>query len=220
MNFFKLILQASPIVQLVLLILLFFSVFSWAVIFFKRNTLKTASAKSKKFLDVFNKSQNLSAVNEAAKRYQASPLAVLFQAGYKELAYLSKGNPRPELTPSKLESLNRALIKASNGEVNRLEKMMNFLATTGGVTPFIGLFGTVWGIMNSFTQLGIQKTAGLDAVAPGIAEALIATALGLFAAIPAVIFYNYYLQRIKTMIAEMEDFSLEFLNIAERLYGI
>ena len=141
-------------------------------------------------------------------------------ARYKELAYLSKGNPRPEITPTKLESLNRALIKASNGEVNRLEKLMNFLATTGGVTPFIGLFGTVWGIMNAFTELGIQKTAGLDAVAPGIAEALIATALGLFAAIPAVIFYNHYLQRIKTIIAEMEDFSLEFLNIAERLYGV
>ena len=220
MNFIQLILQASPVVKLVLIILLFFSVFSWAVIFFKRNTLKNASSRSKKFLEVFHKSQNLSEVNEAAKKYNASPLAVLFQAGYKELAYMTKGNPRPEITAPKLESLNRALIKASNGEVTRLERMMNILATTGSVTPFIGLFGTVWGIMDAFIELGVQKTAGLEAVSPGIAEALIATALGLFAAIPAVVFYNHYLQRIKSVITEMEDFSLEFLNIAERLYGL
>jgi biopolymer transport protein TolQ len=98
--------------------------------------------------------------------------------------------------------------------------MMNFLATTGSVTPFIGLFGTVWGIMDSFSEIGIAKSASLVTVAPGIAEALIATALGLFAAIPAVIFYNYFLNRIKERITDMEDFSIEFLSIAERLYGI
>ena len=207
MNFFKLILQASPVVQGVLLILLFFSVFSWAVIFFKRNTLKTAFSKSQKFLEVFRKSQNLSEVNEAAKKYKGSPQAALFQAGYRELAYLSKGNSQPSITPTKLESLNRSLIRASNAEISRLEKMMMFLATTGSVTPFIGLFGTVWGIMNAFTQLGVMKVATLDTVAPGIAEALIATALGLFAAIPAVVFYNLYLQKIKsvvTLISERE----------------
>lgn len=220
MNFFKLILEASLIVQGVLIILLFFSVFSWAVIFFKRNTLKAAVVKSKKFLEVFHKSQNLSEVNEAAKKYKGSPEAVLFQAGYRELAYLSKGSSQPNITPTKLESLNRALIRASNTEISRLEKMMIFLATTGSVTPFIGLFGTVWGIMNTFTQLGVMRVATLDAVAPGIAEALIATALGLFAAIPAVIFYNLYLQRIKSIITQMENFSLDFLNIIERLYGI
>jgi biopolymer transport protein TolQ len=220
MNFFKIILQASPIVQGVLLILLFFSVFSWAVIFFKRNTLKAAAARSKKFLEIFHKSRNLSEVDEAAKKYKGSPQAALFQAGYLELAYLSKGNPQTSITPTKLESLNRALIRASNAEISRLEKMMMFLATTGSVTPFIGLFGTVWGIMNAFTQLGVMRVATLDAVAPGIAEALIATALGLFAAIPAVVFYNLYLQRIKSVITDMEDFSLEFLNIIERLYGI
>lgn len=220
MNFFKLILQASPVVQGVLIILLFFSVFSWAVIYFKRNTLKTASRQSEKFLEVFHKSQNLSEVNEAAKKYKESSQAVLFQAGYRELAYLSTGNPQPSITPTKLESLNRALIRASNGEISRLEKMMMFLATTGSVTPFIGLFGTVWGIMNAFTQLGVMKVATLDTVAPGIAEALIATALGLFAAIPAVVFYNLYLQRIKSVITQMENFSLEFINIIERLYGI
>lgn len=220
MNVFRLILTASAIVQLVLVILLFFSIFSWAVILFKRNSLKQAARQSKKFLIVFRKSKNLLEVNEAAKKFKLSPLASLFRAGYKELAYHTKSNPKQSIAPSTMESINRALIKASNKEVTRMEKMMNFLATTGSVTPFIGLFGTVWGIMNAFRELSIEDMNTLQAVAPGIAEALIATALGLFAAIPAVIAYNHYLHKIKEVITEMEDFSIEFLNITERLYGI
>ncbi len=219
MNFIKLILQGSIIVQLVLLILLFFSVFSWAVIFFKRNTLKAASLQSRKFLSVFRQSKNLLEVNEASKKYKASPLASLFRSAYKELAYLTKSDPNPKLTSDNMETINRALIKASNREVAKLEKMMSFLATTGSVTPFIGLFGTVWGIMDAFQEIGESQTTALQVVAPGIAEALIATAMGLFAAIPAVIAYNHYLQRIKESITEMEDFSIEFLSITERLYG-
>ena len=219
MNFFKLILQGSIVVQLVILILLFFSVFSWAVIFFKRNTLKTAALQSRKFLSVFRQSKNLLEVNEASKQYRASPLASLFRAAYKELAYLTKSDPNPKLTADNMESINRALIKASNREVAKLEKMMSFLATTGSVTPFIGLFGTVWGIMDAFQEIGESQTTALQVVAPGIAEALIATAVGLFAAIPAVIAYNHYLQRIKESITEMEDFAIEFLSITERLYG-
>lgn len=220
MNFLKLILQGSIVVQLVLLVLIFFSVFSWAVIFFKRNTLKAASSQSKKFLSAFKKSRDLLEVNKAAKKYKASPLATLFQAGYKDLSYHAKSNPNPELTSANLESLNRALLKASNKEISRLEHMMSFLATTGSVTPFIGLFGTVWGIMDAFIEIAKLKSAALVTVAPGIAEALIATALGLFAAIPAVIAYNYFLHRIKNVASEMEDFSIEFLIISERLYGI
>lgn len=220
MNIFRLILGASFIVKLVMLILFFFSVFSWAIILFKRNSLKSAARQSKKFLIVFRKSKNLLEVNEAAKKFRLSPLATLFQAGFKDLAYHTKSNPNPTISSSNLESINRALIKASNKEVTRMEKMMNFLATTGGVTPFIGLFGTVWGIMNAFGELSIEEINTLQAVAPGIAEALIATALGLFAAIPAVIAYNHYLHKIKEVIIEMEDFSIEFLSIAERLYGI
>ncbi len=219
MNFIKLILQGSIVVQLVLLVLLFFSVFSWAVIFFKRNTLKTAGQQSRNFLSVFRQSKNLIEVNEASKKYKTSPLASLFRSAYKELAYMTKSNPHPELTSGNLESINRALVKASNREVAKLEKMMSFLATTGSVTPFIGLFGTVWGIMDAFQEIGEAQTTALQAVAPGIAEALIATAVGLFAAIPAVIAYNHFLQRIKEMIVEMEDFSIEFLSITERLYG-
>ncbi|UCC38923.1 MAG: protein TolQ [Candidatus Aminicenantes bacterium] len=219
MNYLKLILEADIVVKLVLLILLFFSVFSWAVIFFKRRALKSASIQSQKFLTVFQKSKNLKDVYETAKRYKASPLAALFRSGYRELRHLDQSNPEPILNPSKLESLNRALTKASNNEISKLEKMMSFLATTGSVTPFIGLFGTVWGIMVAFNRIAVVRSASLDTVAPGIAEALIATAAGLFAAIPAVIAYNHYLHKIKDLITEIDDFSFEFLNIVERLYG-
>jgi len=206
------------VVKLVLLILVFFSVFSWAIIFFKRKTIKSASAQSKKFIKIFRRSNDLSEVSKASKIYKLSPLASLFQAGYKELAYLSKAS-KGNLTADGLESINRAMAKTSNQEIAKLENMMSFLATTGSVTPFIGLFGTVWGIMDAFLNIEVQRSASLVTVAPGIAEALIATALGLFAAIPAVIAYNYYLNRIKGIITEIEDFSLEFLGIAERLYG-
>jgi len=218
MNFLKLIVSASPIVQIVLLILVFFSVFSWTIIFFKRKTLKSAFSQSKKFIKAFRQSYDLSEVNKAAKKYRFSPLAALFQSGYRELAHLSKPGER-NLNPGRLESVDRALLKTANQEISRLERMMSFLATTGSVTPFIGLFGTVWGIMDAFQRIGIVRSASLDTVAPGIAEALITTAAGLFAAVPAVIAYNHYLHRIKDLITEMEDFSLEFLSIAERLHG-
>ena len=146
-------------------------------------------------------------------------MAALFQSGWKELAYLTKSNPKPSLTAEKIETLNRALQKASNQEIAKMERMMGFLATTGSVTPFIGLFGTVWGIMDAFTRIGIVRSASIVTVAPGIAEALIATAVGLFAAVPAVIAYNFFLGRIKDVITEMEDFTFEFIGIVERLYG-
>jgi biopolymer transport protein TolQ len=218
MDFLKLMVDASLVVHGVLLILVFFSVFSWAIIFFKSKMLRSADSQSKKFLKIFQESKNLSEVNQAAKKYQSSPLAVLFRSGYKELAYQSQSN-KGNISPEKLETVNRALVKTSNQEISRLEKRMSFLATTGSVTPFIGLFGTVWGIMDAFQRIGIVKSAGLDTVAPGIAEALIATAAGLFAAIPAVIAYNYFLHRIKDLITDIDDFSFEFLNIVERIYG-
>ena len=219
MNIIKLVSDATIVVQLILLVLVFFSVFSWAIIIFKRKALKTAAAQSQKFLAVFRRSKNLLEVGDAARRYRGSPLASLFQAGFKELSYLSKSGSGNGLTPDKLDSLHRALLKASNAEIARMEKMMFFLATTGSVTPFIGLFGTVWGIMDSFISIGVERSASLQTVAPGIAEALVATAVGLFAAIPAVIAYNYFLGRIKDVVADLEDFQLEFLSIAEKLYG-
>jgi biopolymer transport protein TolQ len=217
-NIFKIIADADIVVQLILLLLVFFSVFSWAIIFFKSKMIKTANRQSDRFLEAFRRSKSLTEVNDAAKKLRGSPLATIFLAGNKELAYQSKSS-ESVWTGEKTDSLNRALLKASNSEVARLEKMMFFLATTGSVSPFIGLFGTVWGIMISFIRIGAMRSASLQVVAPGIAEALVATAVGLFAAVPAVIAYNYFLGRIKDIIADMEDFSLEFLSIAERLHG-
>jgi len=221
MNIIKLLADATPVVKIILAILLFFSVFSWTIIIFKRRTLRTASVQSRKFVEFFRKSRNLGEVQEASKSYPGSPLKTIFQAGFKEMAYLAKQqNASPGgANGSRLENLGRALTKASNAEVARLEKMMGFLATTGSVTPFIGLLGTVWGIMDAFLKISATRSSSLMSVAPGIAEALIATAVGLFAAIPAVIAYNTFLHGIKDQITDMEDFSLELLSIAERLYG-
>ena len=219
MNIINLITDASLVVQLILMLLIFFSVFSWAIIVYKRKALRSAAAHSQRFLNAFRKSKNLADVNDAARKYKASPLAAIFQAGFKELGYWTKAGQTVSLTPERVETLMRALHKTSNQEIARMERMMSFLATTGSVTPFIGLFGTVWGIMDAFFKIGVVRSASLTTVAPGIAEALIATAVGLFAAIPAVIAYNYFLGRIKDVITDMEDFSYEFISIAERLYG-
>lgn len=219
MNMIKLIGGASIPVQIILFILLLFSVFSWAIIIFKRKSLRLASAQSRRFMSAFQKSRSLSEIGEAARKYRLSPLASIFQSGFKELSYFTKSNPKPTITADNVATLNRALQRAANQEIARMEKMMNFLATTGSVTPFIGLFGTVWGIMDAFIHIGISRSAGLQTVAPGIAEALIATAIGLFAAVPAVIAYNYFLGRIKDIITDMDDFSFEFISIVERLYG-
>ena len=220
MNIFALLSKASVIVQVILLILLFFSVFSWTIIIFKRRTLRAAFAQNKKFLAAFKNSRALGEVGEAAKNLKGSPLAALFLAGSKEIAYLAKNQKDSGANGgASLDNLSRALAKASNAEVAKMEKLMSFLATTGSVSPFIGLFGTVWGIMDTFIRIGVTRSTSLVAVAPGIAEALIATAVGLFAAIPAVMAYNFFLHRIKDQISDMEDFSLELLSIAERLYG-
>jgi biopolymer transport protein TolQ len=221
MNIFSLISQATIVVKFILAVLILFSVFSWAIIFYKRRSLKAAENSSRKFLEVFRKSKSLNEVNEATRKYRKSPLATIFQAGFKELVHLTKSNPQSQgaINAQRLEAINRSLLRASNTEISRLEKLMSFLATCGSVTPFIGLFGTVWGIMDSFHKIGVVRSASLVTVAPGIAEALIATALGLFAAIPAVIAYNFFLGQIKELITMMDDFSLEFLNIIERIYG-
>lgn len=219
MNVFKLISQGSLVVQLILFTLLLFSVFSWAIIIFKRRALRQAAAQSRKFLSVFRKSRDLEDVTEAVRKCPASPLAAMFEAGLREIRLLSKRGPAGAPPAERIENVERALLRVTNAEVSRMERMMSFLATTGSVTPFIGLFGTVWGIMDAFLRIEVLRSASLQTVAPGIAEALIATAAGLFAAIPAVIAYNFFLHRIKDLITEMEDFSLEFLNIADRLHG-
>jgi len=215
-DLFSLIKDATLVGKFTLLMLLIFSIVSWAIIVFKLVEYSKAKANSSKFISYFRKTKNFSDINKFAGSSLNNPLAQVFKYGYKELS-LQLGSDQSEGTGVNLESLNRSLIRASNSEITRLERLNGFLATTATVTPFIGLFGTVWGIMSAFQQIGIQMNANLSTVAPGIADALIATALGLFAAIPAVIFYNLLLNKLKVIIDGMDDFMMEFLNVSDKL---
>jgi len=214
-DFFALIKSASPVAQLILLLLLIFSVVSWAVIIFKALEYSRARRNAEKFAEIFRKSRNFSEIAKMNFLFVNNPLGEIFRHGYREIG-LQLG-PSETRGPLQLESVQRALLRGSNAEIVRLEHLNGFLATTATVTPFIGLLGTVWGIMSSFQNIGLQMNANLATVAPGIAEALVATAMGLFAAIPAVIFYNLLLNKLRILIAQMEDFTLDFMNVAGRL---
>lgn len=207
--------EATPVSKFAMLLLLVFSIVSWAIIIFKLTEYSKARKNSEKFVSHFRRTKNFSEINKFASSLQNSPIAMIFKYGYKELS-LQMG-PNSSTEEINLECVNRSLIRASNAEITRLERLNGFLATTASVSPFVGLFGTVWGIFTAFQQIGEQMNANLATVAPGIAEALIATALGLFAAIPAVIFYNLLLNKLKVLIASMEDFIMEFLNVSEKL---
>jgi biopolymer transport protein TolQ len=222
-------LNAGLVVQLVLLILLFFSISSWAVILIKYRYVGKAFKQSSQFIDFFWKSRDLSNAFVKAKQLDASPIARIFRMGYLELKKLSQAGVSASMpltsstqTPSLgsqatgIENIKRTLRRAINTEMTRLTQMVPFLATTGNTTPFIGLFGTVWGIMNSFRSIGLKGSANLAVVAPGISEALIATAAGLAVAIPAVIAFNYFNQKIRVIESELQSFSADFLNIVER----
>ena len=208
----------------VLLLLALFSLVSWAIILYKGISLQRAYSQSKTFLEVFRKSTKFSEVNSVCVQLQASPLVGVFQAGYQEVNQQVRGTGKEEKpagaaarpTVRSLESLSRALVRAATAEVTRLERRVTFLATTATVTPFIGLFGTVWGIMKAFEAISQMGSANLSVVAGPIAEALITTAMGLAAAIPAAFFFNLYNSRIKVLSSMMDDFALEFLNIVER----
>ena len=211
---------SRPVGLLVLLGLLSFSLISWGIIIYKGLVLRRARSQSVTFLDVFRKSSKFSEVNSVCSQLKASPLTGVFQAGYLEVnqQVRSGGKGEGERRPvvRSLESLSRSLARAATVEVTRLERRLSFLATTAGVTPFIGLFGTTWGIMTAFEDIGRMGSANLAVVAPGISEALVTTAMGLFAAIPALVFYNAYASRVKVLNSMMDDFALEFLNIVER----
>ncbi|MCX5908077.1 MAG: protein TolQ [Deltaproteobacteria bacterium] len=223
-----LILYSGPVVQVVLVILLLFSVFSWSIIFSKLRLVRQADSESREFLRIFWEGKQLASIFGDAKKLRHSGTAEVFRAGYVELTKLSQAKANPDSSrkvsdPSTLsielsgvENISRAMHQASTSELTKLERGLGFLATTGSTTPFIGLFGTVWGIMDAFRGIGMRGSATLAVVAPGISEALIATAAGLAAAIPAVVAYHYYLNRIKVLNAEMSNFSSEFLNIVER----
>ncbi len=215
-----LVLGSGPVVQMVLYLLILFSVVSWGIILFKFRHVREAKKQSARFIEIFWESRNLASIHEASRELEASPVAQVFSAGYQELLRVSRRSAAETegLTTdlSGVDNVARAMKRAANVELTKLEQTLTFLATTSGSTPFIGLFGTVWGIMNAFRGLSVTRSSTIQAVAPGIAEALVATAAGLLAAIPALIAYNHFLQEIRVLAAEMENFTQEFLNIAER----
>jgi biopolymer transport protein TolQ len=200
----------------VLLVLLLFSVASWATIILVATRFARANRSSRGFLSVFRKSRKLAEVQNAAAKMTSSPLVGLFRAGYAEIDAQIQHTGGEGNRIRSLESVERALMRATRVETARLTRNLPFLATTAAATPFIGLFGTVWGIMGAFGAIGLSGNASIVAVAPGISEALINTAAGLFAAIPALIGYNIFQQRLRLARGEMEEFSLEFLNLTER----
>ncbi len=213
------------VVKIVLMILLYFSVVSWTIIFFKLLQVYRANTESERFLEFFWKTKRFDLVNAQLDRFANSPLSVMFNEGYGELKKLMEKGEHPEepngisTDLGGIDNIARALRRATTSEITRLEKYLTFLATTGATAPFIGLFGTVWGIMTAFKGIGETGSASLAVVAPGIAEALIATAIGLVAAIPAVMGYNHFQHKIKVVISEMDSFSTEFLNIVQRTFA-
>ncbi|MBT8360168.1 MAG: protein TolQ [Desulfobacterales bacterium] len=220
----QMIMHAGPVGQLVMLLLLFFSIVSWSVIFMKAKLFRNVRLDSEDFLETFWSSNNLNEANEAAKEFSFSPEAIVFSTGFSELKKINKIRTRGEdstketldMQLATMDNLKRALRKAEDQQINKLGSLLPFLATTGSATPFIGLFGTVWGIMVSFHDIGQRGSASLAVVAPGISEALVATAAGLAAAIPAVIFSNYFSNKLTDVQYNVQSFSSDFLNLVER----
>ena len=217
-----LVLDAGPVVKATILVLVYFSVVSWAIIFYKFRIIHRATRDSERFLDFFWAKKRFDLISHGLKDYPHTPLAVLFREGFQELM---KSRPRSEGesetgfsadTGGRAENVARALRRATTLESHRLEKFLTFLATTGSTAPFIGLFGTVWGSMESFRGIAQSGSASLAVVAPGISEALVVTAIGLVTAIPAVVGYNHFLNKVNVLNGEMDNFSQEFLNIVER----
>jgi biopolymer transport protein TolQ len=207
--------HAGPLGMVVLAILVCFSVGSWTIILAKWNAFRGARASNARFLRAFRKASGLEAVMVASEQFRPSPLVAVFDFGYEEVERQVKARGRL----SNRTALERTLQLGVSEELAKLERSMSWLATTATVTPFIGLFGTVLGIIRAFQDLGMQGSTSLRTVAPGISEALIATAVGLAAAIPAAIFYNHFGHTIREIGARMDDFSMEFLNLAERSFG-
>jgi len=211
----ELLLRTSPTAKFVLIVLLLFSIASWAIIFSKLMWLRKAEQSSRSFITHFRSRAKLSDVYVAAEQFGQSPLAAVFLAGYDEIAnQISEGSPEVR----SLDSISRVLQSATIAEVTKLEKSLSWLATTANASPFVGLFGTVVGIIIAFQGLSTANASSIQSVAPGIADALIATAAGIAAAVPAAIFYNAFLSRIRTLTADIDRFTLELLNFVERHY--
>ncbi|MDY0375809.1 MAG: protein TolQ [Desulfobacterium sp.] len=216
--------NAGTVVKLVLLLLFFFSITSWAIIFIKFRYIKKAYGESEDFTELFWQCRNLSDAFSKARVLKQSPVARVFVAGYLEIKRASEpvgdggeGEARPSQVDFRgIGNVKRALRRAISLEVRRLSQLVPFLATAGNTAPFIGLFGTVWGIMNTFHGIGSTGSASLAVVAPGISEALVATAAGLAVAIPSVIAYNYFVDKIRVLDSELQSFASDLLNIIER----
>jgi len=217
----QLMLDASPVVKLVIILLILMALACWFIIGAKLVRLAQATRQSSRFLDLFWSgeagntwsAERLEGVYAQIKQFEGSPVAAVFRSGYVELARIASGDAP---AGGSTENIDRALRRTKTNELMALENFVPFLATTGSTAPFVGLFGTVWGIMNSFIAIHGNKSATLDVVAPGIAEALIATAIGLAAAIPAVMAYNFLVRRIRVLETEVDAFSSDYLNIVRR----
>ena len=217
----ELITNAGTVVKLVLMVLVYFSVTSWAIIIYKSLVVHRATRDSVRFLEFFWAKRRFDTISQGLGDFRNSPLAVLFRDVYQELLQNRRGGEASgeglDVDMGEQERVARVLRRATTSETHRLEKYLAFLATTGSAAPFIGLFGTVWGIMDAFHGIGKSGSASLAVVAPGISEALVATAIGLIAAIPAVIAYNHFLNKVNVLIGEMDNFSQEMLNVVQRM---
>jgi biopolymer transport protein TolQ len=219
----SLIANAGPVVKAVMVLLAIMSAMCWYIIGYKYFYIRRAIKESEMFFESFWRSRDIEQIYKHAQGLRRSPISVMFLAGYTELAKLvndagagAGGAEGRRDRDADLENVARALRKAQTAETTKLETAVPILATTGSAAPFIGLFGTVWGIMSSFREIAVTKKAGIDTVAPGIAEALIATAIGLVAAIPAVMAYNYFQRRVRVLVSEMQTFEQDYLNIIRR----
>lgn len=210
----------GPVVMAVLWILVLCSAGCWGVIFYKFGQIRRARRQSEKFDEIFWESKSLTQIHSSSVDFKQSPIAQVFRAGYQELVRLTRSKRGVEgegdMELGGAANVERALRRATNQEVTKLERALNFLATTAATAPFIGLFGTVWGIMDAFRGLSTAQSSSIQAVAPGISEALVATAVGLAAAIPAVVAFNHFSREVRVLHSDMDNFSAEFLNIAER----
>ncbi|WP_028581282.1 protein TolQ [Desulfogranum japonicum] len=222
LSIIEMIFNAGMMVKAVMLTLFFFSLISWSIVITKYLMFRRSSKASRIFLDVFWRCKNLNEAFSAAQQYTQSPEAAVFVTGYNELKKLNasraggESQPPLEMQLATMENLKRSVRKAQLLESDRMSKSLGFLATTGSSTPFIGLFGTVWGIMTSFQDIGVRGSASLAVVAPGISEALVATAAGLAVAIPAVIFFNHFSNTVAGWESDIDNFSSDFLNLIER----
>lgn len=215
---FDMVTGSGPVVFAVLIILIILSVWSWTITISKMLQLRRAKAESEEFSALFWETRNLSRVDDSSHRLASSPLARVFSSGYRELNHLTAEKSGRELTREELKTVESALKRAEYEEGLRLERGVTFLATVASAAPFIGLFGTVWGIMNAFHGLSSSSVTTLQAVAPGISEALVATAIGLAAAIPAAVAYNYFAVAIRNARESMMKFRSEFITFANQYY--